>query len=455
MGVLRPSPHIFRAYDIRGVYGRDIDEDVAYKVGRAFGKRVGGLTIVGRDVRTSGPRLARALTEGLTDSGVDVLNAGMCTTPACYFGARHFKTLGGVMITASHNPREWNGFKMFLGSGETISEGAGMETIRDMVLNEAYGPASSRKGTMTEVSLLKIYSDHLLQSFRRMDGLRVAVDLSDGAAALVFPDILEALGIEYEALNNNPDGLFRSHEPEPTEKNIEPLRKLVVDRGFDMGVSFDGDADRAVFVDDAGRVLAGDVAMAILLKTMKLKGYVVYDVNSSTALKHVAERLGFAPVEWKVGRAFIQRKVKELGAVLGGEKSNHIYFGELDGDDDAIYAALKMAELLHTSQKPLSKHVDEIPSYPATPIIVFDCPDEHKFRVVERISSRLESMGFKTSRLDGVKAYAEDGWILVRASNTMPQVKMSAEAATVGRVEELRRLGERLITEEISCLGTG
>ncbi|MCS7129349.1 MAG: phosphomannomutase/phosphoglucomutase, partial [Candidatus Caldarchaeum sp.] len=354
VGFLKPSPNIFRAYDIRGVYGRDIDEEVAYKVGRAFGRMVGGLTIVGRDVRTSGPSLAKALKDGLNDSGVDVLDAGMCTTPACYFGARHFKTNGGVMITASHNPKEWNGFKMFLGNGETVSEGAGMEAVREMVLNEAYGPPAQKKGEVSEVNLMKTYAEHLLKIFPRMDGLKVAADLSDGAASLVFPEVLERLGVSYEVLNNNPDGYFRGHEPEPTEKNIEPLRRLVAEKGFDMGVAFDGDADRAVFVDDAGRVLGGDVAMAVLLKTVKSKGYVVYDVNSSTALRQVAEKLGFTPLEWKVGRAFIQRKVRELGAVMGGEKSNHLYFGELEGDDDAVYAALKMAELIHRSRQPLS-----------------------------------------------------------------------------------------------------
>jgi phosphomannomutase/phosphoglucomutase len=451
---VKPQPHIFRAYDIRGVYGVDLDDEIAYMVGRAFGSRVGGRVIVGRDVRLSGGPLSHALTDGLTDSGCDVLDAGVCTTPACYFGAKHFKTSAGVMVTASHNPRDWNGFKLFLGDGTTISEGAGMEEVRDAVLRGAF-PPTGRKGSVSKANLAEAYVEHLLKSFPEMEGLRVAVDFSDGAAALILPAVFEKLRIAHTAINNNPDGYFRGHDPEPTEENIKPLRKLVVDGGFDMGVAFDGDADRAVFVDDRGRVLQGDIAMAVLLKTMERKGYIVYDVNSSTALREAAERLGFTPVEYRVGRAFLHRKVRELGALLGGEKSNHLYFGELGGDDDAAYAALKMAQLIHTSKKPLSHHVDQIPAYPATPIIVYECPDQHKFRAVEAVAQRLEAMGFRTSRLDGVKAYAGDGWILIRASNTMPQVKMSAEARTVERLEELRRLGERLITEAVESVRKG
>ncbi|MEM2237733.1 MAG: phosphomannomutase/phosphoglucomutase [Candidatus Caldarchaeum sp.] len=448
---MKPSPHIFRAYDVRGVYGQDLDEEVAYKIGRAFGKKAGGKILVGRDVRLSGKPLSKALIDGLNDSGVDVLDAGVCTTPASYFGVRYFGASGGVMVTASHNPKEWNGFKMFLGDGETISEGAGMEEILEMVLHEKYGPAAENKGSITEVNLLEAYRKHLLSSFTSMPGLRMAVDLSDGSASLVFPQVLKSLEIDFKVLNDNPDGWFRGHDPEPTEKNIEPLRRLVVEEGFDMGVAFDGDADRAVFVDDKGRILNGDIALAVLLKTYKVKGFVVYDVNSSTALREVAESLGFTPVEWKVGRAFLHRKVRELGAVLGGEKSNHLYFGELGGDDDALYAALKMAGLLHTSRQPLSKHVDQIPSYPTTPILVYDCPDSIKFKVVEKIGKRLEEMGFRISGLDGVKAFAQDGWILIRASNTMPQIKMSVEAKTLDRLEALKRMGERLILDETTA----
>lgn len=449
---MKPSPTIFRAYDIRGVYGVDIDEEIAYKIGRAFGATVSGEVLVGRDVRRSGEKLVVALADGLNDSGVDVLVGGVCTTPACYFGARFFKTKGGVMVTASHNPPEWNGFKMFLGNGETISQGAGMENIRDMVINENYGPPSKNKGTKENVDLNNFYINYLVEKFPVLEGVRAAVDMSDGSACHVFPKIAEKLRLKIVALNNNPDGYFRGHPPEPTEENLAPLKKTVVENRLDFGVAFDGDADRAVFVDDKGRTLEGDIALAVLLKGLDRKGLVIYDVNSSTALKEVAEKLGFSTLEWKVGRAFIHRKVRELGAVIGGEKSNHLYFGELDGDDDALYAALKVANIIHSSKKPLSQHVDEIPKYPTTPIIVFDCPDEIKFQVVEKIAREFESLGMVVSRLDGVKAYSDKGWVLVRASNTMPQVKMSAEAKDLDSLTWLKNLGERLIKHAIESV---
>ncbi|MCS6783696.1 MAG: phosphomannomutase/phosphoglucomutase [Candidatus Caldarchaeum sp.] len=447
MGGLKPSPTIFRAYDVRGVYEKDIDEEIAYGIGRAFGVMVSGNVIVGRDVRRSGEKLVNALADGLTDSGVDVLIGGICTTPACYFGGRFFKTAGGVMVTASHNPPEWNGFKMFLADGETVSQGAGMEKIREMVINQSYGPRSPTKGRVEKVDLNHYYVNHLVKKFPSFEGVKMAADMSDGSACLVYPRIADQLKIKAILLNDNPDGYFRGHSPEPTEENISALKKTVVEQGLDFGVAFDGDADRAVFVDDKGRTLEGDIALAVLLKALDRKGLVIYDVNSSTALKEVAERHGFQTLEWKVGRAFIHRKVRELGAVIGGEKSNHLYFGELAGDDDAIYASLKMAQIIYSSKKPLSKHVDEIPKYPTTPIMVFDCPDETKFEAVEKIAEELEALGMKVSRLDGVKAYSENGWILVRASNTMPQIKMSAEARDVESLKKLKELGERLIKQ--------
>ncbi|MDW8084322.1 MAG: phosphomannomutase/phosphoglucomutase [Candidatus Caldarchaeum sp.] len=452
MGSLKISPSIFRAYDVRGIYGKDIDEEIAYKIGRAFGTMVSDKALVGRDVRRSGEKLAKAVADGLTESGVDVLIGGICTTPACYFGGRFFKTSGGVMVTASHNPPEWNGFKMFLSNGETVSQGAGMEEIKEMVINENYGQQPKKRGSVENVDLNSFYVEHIVEKFPELEGVKVAADMSDGSACLVFPKIAEKLRMKITTLNDNPDGFFRGHSPEPTEENIGPLKKAVVEQKLDFGVAFDGDADRAVFVDDRGRMLEGDIALAVLLKSLERKGLVIYDVNSSTAVKEVAEKLGFKTLEWKVGRAFIHRKVRELGAVIGGEKSNHLYFGELYGDDDAIYAALKMADVIHSSGKPLSTHVDEIPRYPTTPITVFDCPDETKFEVVDRIAKNFETMGFSVSRLDGVKAYAESGWILIRASNTMPQIKMSAEAKDLESLKQLTDLGTRLIKQAIASV---
>ncbi|HID05417.1 MAG TPA: phosphomannomutase/phosphoglucomutase [Aigarchaeota archaeon] len=448
--------HIFRAYDVRGVYGHDLSDEVAYLIGRAFGAYLGsrGRVLVTRDVRLSGPQLSKSLVDGLTESGVDVLLGGVATTPMCYFGVEHYKADGGVSVTASHNPPEWNGFKMILKGGETISAGAGMEEIKDMVLNRRFKTPDGR-GSVEEVKLADSYVEFMKGRFGEMQGLKVAVDYSDGASVFVVPRIFSGLRVEVVGINDNPDGYFRGHPPEPNEETLKPLQRLVVEMGCDFGVGFDGDADRAVFIDDRGRLLEGDVTLAVFVKHWPKKGKVIYDVNSSTALREVAERHGFQPVEWRVGRAFILRKVREEAAVLGGEKSNHLYFGELNGLDDAVYAALVMARIIHESGRRLSEVVDEIPRYPTTPILTYGFPDELKFRAIDYIAERLGAMGYRISRLDGVKAYADDGWVLVRASNTMPQVKMSVEAKTPERLEELKKLGEKLIEEARMGMKTG
>ncbi|MEM4296887.1 MAG: phosphomannomutase/phosphoglucomutase [Nitrososphaerota archaeon] len=446
---MRIPAKIFRAYDIRGIYGEDLTEEIAYLVGLGFGNMLGGgEVLMTRDVRLSGPRLASAASDGLMDAGLNVLDGGVCTTPAGYFGIRHYGAVGCVIVTASHNPPEWNGFKLVRGDGETVSQGAGMEELREIITSDKLGRARSR-GSIQKVELSEAYSDFLLRSFRRMDGLQLGVDFSDGAACLIFPSIARRLKLEIKTINDNPDGYFRGHPPEPSHENLKQLSKLVIDGGCGLGVAFDGDADRAVFVDDLGRVVEGDQALAIFVNNWPRVGKVVYDVNSSKALKEVAEAKGFTPIEWTVGRAFMLRKVREEGAVLGGEKSNHIYFGELGGVDDGLYAALKMAEIVMLGGGRLSPLVEAIPRYPSLPIKVYECPDEVKFRAVEIIGRRLEEMGFQVSRLDGVKTYIGSGWLLIRASNTMPQLKMTAEAASEEELARLKLLSDMLVMESI------
>jgi phosphomannomutase / phosphoglucomutase len=450
MGTVKIPEKIFRAYDVRGVYGVDITEETAYLVGLGFGNMLGeGKALVVRDVRLSGPSLASAAADGLADAGLDVLNGGVCTTPAGYYGVKHFGTAGCLIVTASHNPPNWNGFKLVRGGGETISQNAGMEELKQLILSNKLRKGG-RRGSISTVDLKGVYAGFLKSRFTAMDGLSMGVDFSDGSAALVFPEIAGHLGIKLKQINDNPDGYFRGHTPEPSPENLGPLAALVRDSGCSFGAAFDGDADRAVFVDDLGRIVEGDYALAVLVSSWPVRGKVVYDVNSSSALRDVAIARGFTPIEWKVGRAFMLRKIRDEKAVLGGEKSNHIYFGELDGVDDAIYAALKMAEIVRNHGGRLSPLVDAIPKYPTLPITVYDCDDELKFRVVEEIARKFEEAGFKISLLDGVKAYSSSGWILIRASNTMPQLKMSAEASTYEELEKLRRLGDGLIRETIT-----
>lgn len=445
--------HVFRAYDIRGVYGEDLTDELAREVGLAFGTMLGnrGKVVVGRDVRLSGEALANALADGLAEAGCDVVLTGIITTPMLYFGVVYLDADGGIQVTASHNPPEWNGFKLVRRGGETVSEGAGMEELRRLVL-EGGCKRAARRGMITEVNLIEPYIEFVTSKVKVKPGLKVAVDYSNGAAATVFPEIAERLKLEVEAINDVPDGRFPGHPPEPNEETLKPLQRLVVEVGADFGAGFDGDGDRVVFVDDKGRLVTGDMALAIYVKRLKRRGKVIFDVSSSSALREIVLEAGCEPVEMRVGRAFILRAVREQNAVLGGEKSNHLYFPEIYGFDDAIYAALKMAEVLSKSGKKLSEMVDEIPRYPSIPILTFECPDEVKEKVVEEIAKHYESLGLKVSRIDGVKAYFDDGWVLVRPSNTMPQVKMTAEAKSEERLREIVEEAEKLIKGKISSI---
>ncbi len=450
------KPHIFRAYDVRGVYGEDLTEEVAELIGLAYGTMLGnkGLTVVGRDVRIGGDVLARGIARGLSKAGCDVLELGIVTTPMVYFSTIHFKADGGVQVTASHNPPEWNGFKLVKPGGATLSAGTGMEELKDRVLNRRFKEAE-KPGKIEKADIIAPYIEFMASRFRLEHGLRIAIDYSNGATAIVFPKLAEKLGLETIAINDTPDGRFPGHLPEPTEETLKDLQKLVKESDADFGVGFDGDGDRVVFVDDRGEIIPGDITLAIYVKHLEKKGKVVFDVSSSSALVEVIREKGCEPVEMRVGRAFILNAVRELNAVIGGEKSNHFYFPEIWGFDDAIYATLRMAEIISKTGKKLSELVDEIPRYPSIPIRTFECPDELKGRVVELIAEHYKKLGLKVNTIDGVKAYFDDGWVLVRQSNTMPQVKMTAEAKTEKRLKEIVGEAEELIRKAIEKLKSG
>jgi len=445
--------NIFRAYDIRGVYGRDLTDELAKAIALSYASMLdnSGDVLLGRDVRLSGEKLMKSVSEGLREGGCNVLNVGIVPTPVSYFGVVWWKLHGGIQITASHNPPEWNGMKLITAEGDTISEGAGMEELRKIVL-EGRWKISDRPGVETCRELVHDYVEFLLSKVKIEKKMRIAVDYSNGATTMVFPKIAELLGIEVIGLNDEPNGLFPGHLPEPTEETLRELQELVKENNVEFGVGFDGDGDRAVFIDDKGRILPGDIVLGVYVKHLEKKGKVIYDLNCSSALRQVILENGCEPIESRVGRAYMLKEVRRLGAVIGGEKSNHLYFSEVWGFDDAIYAVLKMVEILSKTGKKLSEIVDTIPVYPSTPIMVFDCPDEIKGKVVEKIAEKLSNEGLEISRLDGVKAYFEDGWILIRPSNTMPQIKMSVEAVTEERLREIVEYGKKLIVDTIKSI---
>lgn len=438
--------HIFKAYDIRGIYPDELNEEIAYRIGSAYVQLTGGGRIlIGRDVRLSSPTLAKSVAEGLIDAGAEVYDSGIVPTPVLYLGVVENRFDGGIQVTASHNPPEWNGFKLVLANGETISSGAGMERLKELVMQIKGKKQSSSVDSIKKIDITSSYIDKVKRLISLKRRIRVAVDFSNGASCIVGKTLLREIGCEVVSLNDYPDGTFPGHLPEPNAETLKDLSRLLTDDNFDFGAGIDGDGDRAVIVDDKGRILDGDLALAVLLLKSEIRGKIVFDISSSSSLEKIILEKGCEPVVTKVGRAFMLRRVREVNAVIGAEKSNHIYFSELYGFDDGVYAVAKFAELLSRSEEPLSKILDSIPRYYSSPILTIDVPEELKAKVMVRVSKVMEEIAERTINIDGVKAYLSDGWILIRPSNTMPQIKYTVEAKNSLILKKYLELADSLI----------
>lgn len=457
---MRISDHIFRAYDIRGIYGKDLTEEVSERIGRAYATYLqasGKKILIGRDVRTSGEVLSRSIAKGLLKAGCKVGDLGVISTPILYISIVRQNADGGIMVTASHNPAEWNGFKLCREKAHPIAEGTGMEEIKRMTLDGTL--AETSKGILEpQTGTIKDYIDFITSKVKVRASMKVAMDLGNGTATLTAPRAFQRISCSTFSINEVPDGRFPNHPPEPNEENLIATAELVRSTKADFGVGFDGDADRAIFVDDRGRILPGDTTLAILAKYyLKLNpgGKVIYDVACSSAVPKVVQEAGGTPLLNRVGRAYVMRRMITEGAILGGEVSSHLYFSDIYGLDDALFGALKIAEVISNSGRNLSDLVDELPRYPKTPVMNFDCPDEVKFRVIDELIRDLRRTTSEILTIDGVKAVYPYGWLLIRASNTLPQVKMIAEADTSHRLQELTELGRQKVREKIKLLTGG
>ena len=432
--------HIFRAYDIRGIFGEDLTEEVAAKIGAAFANFLSGKSVVvGRDVRISGEKLRDALVSGLV-SRCDVTDVGVLPTPLLYFAANRLRKDAGIMVTASHNPPQWNGFKAFRGQRGSIY-GKDMETVRDYAkridpkkLGEKRGKATTYDGIIRE------YQDFVQSKIKLERKLKVVADTTNGACGVVTPALFEMLGCEILTLNEEPDGTFPAHLPVPKEETLGELMKEVVKRKADFGVGYDGDGDRAVFIDENGKLIPGDLTLLIFAKDALQKnpgGKVVYELSCSMAVEEYVKKLGGIPIVERVGHTFIMDKMIGEKALLGGEKSSHFYFADVYGMDDGTFASIKLAEILSKSDKNLSEMVAALPQYPSVYEKNFECPDNLKFAVVDKVRSQFKKYGLDTLDIDGVKLIEKDGWVILRASNTEPVIRISAEARTKEKLKEL------------------
>ena len=424
--------HIFRAYDIRGIYGVDLDENVAETIGKAFGTFIGGsgkTVAVGYDVRLSSRSLKDSAVKGLLSVGVNVVDIGLVPTPIVYFTISHFVLDGGIVVSASHNPPQWNGFKLCKEKGMICGSGMGMEQIHDIALKGEFPVSPTGKVEDWREKVLKEYETFLLGKVKIAKKINVLVDMGNGSCSQYADKIMEKAGLNVKTINNVPDGRFPSRSPEPTEESLGELIDKMSTGKYDLGVAFDGDGDRTVFVDDRGRVIEGDRMLALYMKHfIKTPGEkVIYEVSCSKVIEDIAKEKKAKTIVTRVGHSFLLEKMIKEGALFGGESSSHLYFKEVYGLDDAIFASLKAAQLVSQIRSKFSEMVDTLPKY----IIrrkVYNVSDKIKFIVMDKLSTIFMNEGFKTTTIDGVRVDTDKGWFIIRASNTQPQIKASAEA---------------------------
>ncbi len=438
---MQVNPNIFREYDVRGVADRDLTDETVRLLGKAFGttalRREIRDVVVGMDNRSSSPRLKKALTEGLTSTGCRVIDIGTVVTPILYFARVHYDTGAAVMITGSHNPPEDNGFKIALGQGTIY--GDDIQNLRRMIEAEDF---QSGQGEEVRANPVPDYMAMIREKIKLGPRkLKVAVDCGNGTASYFAVDLISSLGCEVLGLYCEPDPSFPNHHPDPVKrKNLTDIIRLVMDQGADLGVAFDGDADRIGVVDDKGTVIWGDQLMAVFWREILQKhpgAPAIIEGKCSQALVDEVTRLGGKPVFYRTGHSLIKAKMKELHAPFTGEMSGHMFFAdEYYGYDDAFYAAGRLLRLLSESHRPLSAIVDELPRYYSTAETRVPCPDEVKFDVVKKLQDFFRDK-YEVIDVDGVRVLFGDGWGLVRASNTQPVLVARCEAKTPERLEEI------------------
>ena len=446
---------IFREYDIRGVWGKDLTEEVVERIGRAFAvylkdtlKKEKIKVSIGRDVRLSSPFMLKALSQGFLSSGIDVVDIGLCPTPVQYFSLFQLPVDGGAMITGSHNPPEFNGIKLSVNK-ETLYG----EKIQEVGRILEKGDCIRGTGEAEGYEIIPEYLEYLRKSFPPLKGLKVVVDAGNGTAGLVAPQIMRKLGCEVIELYCSPDGNFPNHHPDPVIiENLRDLIGKVISSGSHLGIGYDGDADRIGVVSETGEVIWGDMLLIVfardIIERRKAEGIqgkpiFVGDVKCSQIMYEEVERLGGTPLMWKTGHSLIKHMVKETGAPLGGELSGHMFFADrYFGYDDAIYASLRLLEILSKMGKPYSinRLLSGIPKSVSTPEIRVECPDGVKFKVVERMKEEFRGYDFIT--IDGIRIHFSNGWGLIRASNTEPALVLRFEAQDERSLIDIQKIIE-------------
>lgn len=432
---------IFREYDIRAIAEEDLKGDFPYLLGRSFGtliKRSGKKTAaIGGDNRLTTPKIKEAVKNGLLDSGCNVTDIGIVATPILYFSVRHYELDAGLMVTASHNPPEFNGFKMVMGKQSIY--GKQIQRIADLMETRDF---ETGHGQCLEKNAKKDYTDFMLDNFKFNRKFHVGVDTGNGVAGPIVKPLFEKLGVEISGLFMESDGTFPNHIADPVvPENLKDLIQLVRKEQLEVGFAFDGDGDRLGVITENGDILWGDQLLIIYAREALEKhpeGKIIFDVKCTQALDEEVRKSGGVPIMWKTGHSLIEDKIHKEKALLAGELSGHLYFAdEYFGYDDAIYASLRLLRILDETGKTVSELLKGVKEYFSTPEIRIEVPDEQKFNVVKNLQEYFRGK-YPTSEIDGVKVFFPNGWALVRASNTQPALVVRIEAENRESLETIK-----------------
>ncbi len=437
------NPQIFREYDIRGVVDKDLTRETARQIGLGFGTymRRSGLKRIalGRDCRKSSPWLWDALKDGLISTGCDVLDVGMVTTPLLYFSLHTAGVEGGVMITGSHNPPDYNGFKLCKGIDSLYGED--IQRVREIIEEQNY---EKGQGTSENEELVAPYMKYITDHLKLSRPVKVAVDCGNGMAGIVAPQLFRKLGCQVVELYSEPDGNFPNHHPDPTvPEYLVDLINAVCENAVEVGIAFDGDADRIGVLDHQGKIIWGDKLLLLLSRDLLKKkpgAKVIFDVKCSQTLEEDIKKHGGVPIMWKSGHSLVKARMREEKALLAGEMSGHVFIADdYFGYDDAVYSACRVLRMLSESDTNISEMLADVPETFSTPEIRIDCPDEIKFDLVKKISAYFKKK-FKTIDIDGVRIIFEGGWGLIRASNTQPVLVLRFESTSEKGLKDIQEI---------------
>lgn len=442
------NPVIFREYDIRGIYNEHFDLDFAYNLGRAFSSYVFSKTAkknlrfsIGYDARQSSTAIVEKLSQGMRESGAEVIVLGLVTTPVCYFSTFHLDLDGAIMITGSHNPPEYNGFKVSL--GKTTIFGEEIQVLKSIVQSKNY---ITGNGSAKNYDIHPEYLARYKKEFGQIKPIKIVLDCGNGAAGSIVRKLFAVAGLSPEILFEEPDGTFPNHHPDPTvEENLKDLQKKVISTGAICGIGFDGDADRIGVVDHTGKMIYGDELMTIFARdvlTQNKGAKIVGDVKCSDRMYQDIAKNGGEPIMWKTGHSLIKEKIKVEKAPFGGEMSGHIFFADRNyGYDDAPYAGLRLCEILAKTGKSIPQLLEGLSPSFNTPEIRINTTEEKKILIVEKVKekfSKTDNKNIKVNLIDGIRISFEDGWALARASNTQPVLVVRFESSSAAGLSKIQ-----------------